>query len=105
MPEDETNQAANRAPSSGDPALIKDLKRYDNPEVFGDSALPQYYGSKYLTFPTAQFSSYKLTAKNCLTCCARDSFICRAPIKTKNHLKVGAVGKKREPPCFRMRHS
>lgn len=51
MPEDETNQAANRAPSSGDPALIKDLARYDNPEVFGDPGLPQYYRFQIPHFP------------------------------------------------------
>jgi len=51
MPEDEANQAANRAPSLDDPALLEDLNRYDNPEVFGNPALPQYYRFQIPPFP------------------------------------------------------
>jgi hypothetical protein len=51
MPEDEVNESANRVPALDDPALIEDLNRYDNPEVFGDPAVPQYYRFQIPPFP------------------------------------------------------
>jgi hypothetical protein len=43
MPKDEASQDAESAPSSDDLALLKDLNRYDNPQVFGNAHHPQLY--------------------------------------------------------------
>jgi hypothetical protein len=60
MPDDEANQAANSAPSSDDPEFLKDLRRYNNPEVFDDPSLPQYYRFQVPSFPEPSILSIEV---------------------------------------------